>query len=346
MAIGAALFAACTAPQFPATRTRHPNLLIVIPDQMRGQAMGFVGAEPVVTPVLDRFAPQALVLTNAVANYPVCSPTRAMLMSGCWPRRNRVFANCNTEGTRYGYELARDQRCWSDVLHDRGYSLGYIGKWHLDAPRPPYVVSTNNTATFAWNEWCSPDRRHGFSFWHAYGTFDVHNAPEYWTTTMSRDERLKVEQWGPEHEADEAIAFLQNADGSRRAADKPFALVVAMNPPHTPYGMVPQRYRDRYAGKSDAELVVRQTVDVVHDTNGARLARRWTRDYFACITGVDEQFGRILAALDELGLADDTIVLLTRCGSATGSCSGTAGTSTTPSNLRGCTSTGCSTCSV
>lgn len=190
--LAAALLLHACAVRPPAGPARHPNLLLVFPDQMRGQAMGFLGEEPVQTPVLDRFAQQGLVLTHAVSNYPVCSPFRAMLMSGCWPWRNGVLANCNTQGAGFGYELPRDQRCWSDVLHDQGYALGYIGKWHLDAPRPPYVASSNNTAEFAWNEWCSPDRRHGFDFWHAYGTFDVHNAPEYWTTDMARDDRLKV----------------------------------------------------------------------------------------------------------------------------------------------------------
>ena len=123
---------------------KHPNLIFVFPDQMRGQAMGFLGEEPVRTPTLDRFATQGLVLDNVSATYPVCSPYRAMLMSGKYPFANRVVANCTSGTAPYGVELQEQDRCWSDILSDRGYSLGYIGKWHLDSPREPYVDTSNN----------------------------------------------------------------------------------------------------------------------------------------------------------------------------------------------------------
>jgi arylsulfatase A-like enzyme len=287
------------------------NLVIVYPDQMRGQAMGFLEEEPVVTPNLDRFAGQSLVLTRAVANYPVCSPSRAMLMTGKYPFSNRVLSNCNSTSAPFDNELVRADRCWSDVLSDKGYSLGYIGKWHLDAPHQPYVASYNNSPKFAWNEWCPPDRRHGFDFWYAYGTFDQHLAPEYWSTDMTRDERVKVDQWGPEHEADLAIRYIKNEGGTCRKPGRPFALVVAMNPPHTPYGQVPQKYVDVYRDKTPDELIVRPNVNLKENTPGARLARSQIKNYFGMITGVDDQFGRIVQALSEAGLAENTIVLFT-----------------------------------
>jgi len=308
----------------PATRPgpAHPNLLIVYPDQWRGQALGCLGEDPVVTPRLDRLASQGLVLTQAVANYPVCSPSRAMLMSGRWSQANGVLANCNTSGTRFGYELRTDERCWSDVLAEAGYSLGWIGKWHLDGPREPYVSSPNNSAEFAWNEWTPPERRHGFGFWYAYGTMDDHLEPMYWTGEAPRDGAHRVQQWGPEHETDVALRFLRNEGGALRDPDAPFALVVAMNPPHMPYGKVPERYKQVYAGRSARELCPRPDVDLDGPGPMARLARDQTRNYFAMMTGVDEQVGRLLDALDELGLADDTIVLFT---SDHGNCLGAHG---------------------
>ena len=130
------LAAAATGALFPALTGcggapqshRRPNLLFVFPDQMRGQAMGFMGEDPVITPNLDRFAEEGVVFTQAAVNYPVCSPYRGMLLTGKYPHSNGVLANCNTNGAEHGYELASDARCWSDVLHDQGYSLGYIGK--------------------------------------------------------------------------------------------------------------------------------------------------------------------------------------------------------------------------
>ena len=71
------------------------NLVIVYPDQMRGQAMGFLGLEYVKTPHLDKFADQSLVLNQAVSNYPLCSPTRASFMTGQYPQTHGVWSNCN-----------------------------------------------------------------------------------------------------------------------------------------------------------------------------------------------------------------------------------------------------------
>ncbi len=318
------LGSACTeepAENEPFAR-EHPNLVIVLPDQMRGQALGFMNEDPVVTPNLDRLASEGVVLAQAVVNYPVCSPMRAMFMTGRYPHSNGVVGNCNSVTAPFGYELRQADRTWSDVLADKGYSLGYIGKWYLDAPHEPYVESSNNTAEMAWNEWCPPERRHGFDSWYAYGTYDQHTRPMYWAADTPRDEAFYVDQWGPEHEADRAIAYIQNEGGDFRDADQPFALVVAMNPPHMPYGLVPEKYVAYYDGKTYRDLLVRPNVDVDGDSPMSELARTQTKNYFAMVTGVDEQFGRILEALEEEGLANDTIVLFT---SDHGNCLGTHG---------------------
>ncbi len=290
---------------------RQPNLVIVFPDQMRGQALGFMNEDPVITPNLDRFAQESLVLTSAVSNYPVCSPFRAMLMTGRYPHANGVLSNCNSNSAPYDCELRQTDRCWSDVLKDRGYNLGYIGKWHLDAPYKPYVDCENNRGATAWNEWCPPERRHGFDFWYAYGTYDYHFTPMYWPTDATRHSPLKIDQWGPEHEADLAIEYIRNTNGQYREADRPFALVVSMNPPHTPYHLVPQKYVDMYAGQTATDLINRPNVNLADDTSGAKLAKKHIKNYFAMVTGVDDQFGRILTALQENGLEKDTIVLFT-----------------------------------
>jgi len=290
---------------------RRPNLLFVFPDQMRAQAVGFMGEDPAITPNLDRFAQQGVAFTQAVSNYPVCSPYRGMMLTGLYPHSNGVLANCNTNGAEHGYELPADARCWSDVLHDNDYSLGYIGKWHLDSPHKPYVDTSNNTEEFAWNEWTPPDRRHGFDFWYAYGTYDNHDHPEYWTADAPRSERTVANQWGPEHEADKAIGFIRNDGGMYRDPDKPWALVVSMNPPHMPYQLVPERYLEMYGDATSEDLINRANVNLDQDTAGARLAQRQMKNYLAQVTGVDDQFGRILAALEEAGLEEDTIVVFT-----------------------------------
>jgi arylsulfatase A-like enzyme len=233
-----------------------------------------------------------------------------MLMTGKYPHANGILQNCNSRSTPYGIELRESARCWSDILNEKGYTLGYIGKWHLDAPRKPYVKCYNNEGEVAWNEWCPPERRHGFDFWYAYGTYDRHMRPMYWRKDADRAGAHYVDQWGPEHEADLAIAYIKNQDGAYRDADRPFALVVSMNPPHMPYDQLPQKYVDMYNHIDTESLCNRPNIP----PKGSRWGdyyRKHIRNYLAMTTGVDGQFGRILKVLQECGLADDTIVVFT-----------------------------------
>ena len=284
------------------------NLIIVYPDQMRGQAMGFVGQEPVQTPYLDRFASQGLVLTEAVSNYPICSPTRASLMTGQYPQGHGVWGNSNTITAPFGYELKETAQTWSDILDNQGYSLGYIGKWHLDSPHAPYINTLNNAGKVKWNEWTHPDRRHGFDFWYAYGTYDQHNKPMYWAGSATRDSFNYVHQWGPEHETDLAIKYIKNENEVYRDPSQPFALMIAMNPPHMPYAAVPERYKAIYNDIPLDSLIQRPNIPAA-GTKWGDYYRKHIRNYYAMITGVDEQFGRILNVLKKTGLEKNTIVL-------------------------------------
>ncbi len=285
-----------------------PNLVIVFPDQMRGQAMGFVGEEPVMTPRLDKFANEGVVLTQMVSNYPLCSPFRAMLMTGKYPLKNHVTNNCTSISAEYGCELQKSDTTWSDILRQAGYSLGYIGKWHLEAPHEPYIDCANNKGRVKWNEWTPPDRRHGFEYWVAYNTYDHHMRPMYWNTGARREDFYYVDKWGPEYEADLAVEYIRNEEGKFREEGKPFALVVSMNPPHMPYDQVPERYKELYAGMDTTALFSRPDVPPA-GTRWGDYFRKNIRNYYAMITGVDEQFGRILDALRESGLEENTIVL-------------------------------------
>jgi len=132
----------------------------------------------------------------------------------------------------------------------------------------------------------------------------------YWSNDATRDEFHFVDQWGPEHEADMAIKYIQNKSGAYREQDQPFSLVVSMNPPHMPYNLVPDRYVEQYTNISDDELFVRANIPPV-GTEWGDYYRANIRNYFSMITGVDDQFGRIISALDNAGLADNTIVVFT-----------------------------------
>jgi len=289
-----------------------PNLVFVFPDQMRASTLGFLDKEPVLTPNLDKFASEGLVLTNAVSNAPVCSPYRAMFMSGRYPISNGVVSNTTSKMAALDIQLRQEEICWSDILKEQGYSLGYIGKWHLDYPHEPYIDCANNRGDTKWNEWCPPERRHSFDFWYSYDTYDHHMKPLYWSTDAGREEFHYVDQWGPEHEADMALKYLANENREYRDDDKPFALVVSMNPPHMPYNQLPERYVRMY---DDYESEIQELINTpsVPDSTDrwGKYYRKHIKNQLAMVSGVDEQFGRILQGLKDNGLYDNTIVVFT-----------------------------------
>lgn len=292
----------------------HPNLVFVFPDELRQQAVGFMGADPVVTPNLDAFAGESLVLTHAVSNCPLCSPYRAMLLTGKYPSSNGVVTNCYSDTIPHAIELSASERCLSDVLRDAGYHQAYIGKLHLDLPKMENIQYTEGWRgkpgeSTIWDAYTAPGpRRHGFDFWYSYGCCDKHLSPHYWTGDARVEERTDVNEWSVKHETDVAIDYIRNEGGALRDPEKPFSLFVAYNPPHMPFAQVPPEYLDAYADATAEELLNRPNVPR-DDSN--RSAFESVKNYFAAITGVDEQFGRILAALGQENLADDTIVIFT-----------------------------------
>ena len=282
----------------------RPNLIFIIADQWRADFMGSRGVIPVQTPNLDSLAQTGVSFNQAMTCYPVSSPSRACWLTGMYPLQNHVTGNCNSSNTPFDVEMAEDAQCWSDVLKKEGYATGYIGKWHLDAPYTPYVDTHNNKGAVAWNEWCPPNRRHGFDYWLSYGTYDDHLRPMYWRGNDTRDGFFFVDQWGPTFEADKAISYIDSIS----KGDKPFVLAVSMNPPHTGYDLVPQKYKDIYQN-IDVEALAAQLKAPDKDTPNGKYFRRSIRSYLACMTGVDHEVGRITRFLQQKKLSDNTIVV-------------------------------------
>lgn len=297
----------CCTGHAQAQDAQRPNLVFIMADQWRGDALGCIGLEPVQTPCLDQLASEGVNFTNAISSYPVSSPARGMLMTGMYPMHSKVIGNCNSATAPYGVELQQEARCWSDVLKSKGYATAYIGKWHLDAPHEPYINTYNNRGKVAWNEWCPPERRHGFDHWIAYGTYDNHLKPMYWNTNAPRDSFYYVNQWGPEYEADCAIEYLNAQKGKQQ----PFAMVVSMNPPHTGYELVPEHYKELYK-ELDVESLCANRPDIpAQGTSMGDYFRNNIRNYYACMTGVDENVGRIIRKLKENGQFKNTIIVFT-----------------------------------
>jgi len=117
-----------------------------------------------------------------------------------------------------------------------------------------------------------------------------------------------VRRWSAEHETDVTIRYLKN-EGGVRDPHKPFALFVSWNPPHNPFEQVPERCVERYGDATPEELLVRPNVP--RDGPATRTARQHVKNYFAAVTGLDEQFGRLMTCLEEEGLEGDTLVVFT-----------------------------------
>ncbi len=267
--------AAIAAASDGQTTVRRPSILLILPDQWRGQDLGCMGNPEVRTPNLDRLASQGVLFRNTLANTPVCCPARAILLTGKYPHKNGMVAN--------DLRLRESETTIAEILAARGYRTGFIGKWHLDGgPRLPGFVPPG-------------PRRQGFAFWAANECSHEHFHPTYFRDT---DRPIVEDRFEPEVWTDRAVEFL------KQAGEAPFFLVVSMGPPHDPYG-APERFRKLY---DPARLTMRPNwVEGV--TSAGR--RQVPAAYHAAMTAVDEQVGRLMRALDDLGRAEDTIVLFT-----------------------------------
>ncbi len=295
---------------------KAPNVVYVFPDQFRKHAMSFwsapqfegairTGGDPVLTPQLDKFANEAVVLTNMVSNAPICSPHRGMLFTGQFPGKSGVALNCNS--SRPVSSLREDAICISDVLDQKGYDLAYFGKWHLDFPTPNDPANPGNYVDPrrpAWDAYTPAEQRHGFDYWYSYGTWDVHKDPHYYN---NEGKRFEPKEYSAKHEADEVISYLKNERGQRNT-DNPFAIFVSMNPPHNPYNSLEDCMEEDfnlYKAKTTAELLTRENADL--NMSKAQSAPY----YFANVTGVDREFGRIIEQLKAMGEYENTIIVFT-----------------------------------
>lgn len=261
-----------------------PNLLFVFADQMRGMDMALAGNTQVHTPNFDRLAREGAFFPLSFANAPVCGPSRAVMLSGRYPLSNGVVAN--------DLPLPNGVPTFGTVAKEAGYRTGYIGKWHLDGiPR---------------DKWTPPGaRRFGFDFWAvANCSHNYDNGYVYRDTPH----RIALPGYEPQAQTDIAVDFLNRAAADNRS----FCLFLSFGPPHDPYEQVPERFKGLYP---DGVVIPRANVAPLQHASrdpAARLGpQRALALSYAAISALDEQVGRLLQALDELKLAENTIVVFT-----------------------------------
>jgi arylsulfatase A-like enzyme len=239
-----------------------PNFIYLLADDLGYTDVGFHGSE-IKTPHIDKLASSGAKL-EAFYVQPVCSPTRAALLTGRYPMRHGLQVGVVRPWAQYGLPL--EERTLQQALQEAGYFTAICGKWHLGHFQKAYL----------------PTNR-GFN--HQYGHYN--GALDYFTHEREggfdwhrNDQVCRDEGYTTTLLGDEAVRLIEQHDTSR-----PFFLYVPFNAPHSPL-QAPKEYLDKYA----------------------HIQEQKRRTYAAMVACIDDQIGRIVAALDKRGLRENTLI--------------------------------------
>lgn len=313
----------CALPTFSEPQAQaRPNVLFIIADDLAANALGCYGNEQVQTPNIDKLASRGFVMDRAYCQYPVCGPARAALLSGLYPQQNSVTHNSARDTLT---EALGDRPTLPQYFKQNGYKTIRLGKlYHM-------LVPGNITAGVS-----GPD--HAASWTEAYNF----QSDEQWTpgkTRMLSNEKLKPDPERNKHYGlgygTAFFAVEDPTDGAKqhdvRATDKaielmgqmkdePFFLAVGYVRPHVPL-VAPGSYFEKY-NADDLALPKRMEDDLADiprlglarigaqrgtDTDAKR--REVLRAYYASVSFMDAQVGRLLDELEAQGLADNTLIV-------------------------------------
>ena len=278
----------------------RPNIIFILIDDLGWRDVGCYGSTFYETPHLDRLASEGVRFTDAYAACPVCSPTRASILTGKYPatvgltnylygrERGRVIS------PEYVDHLPLAEKSVASALRDGGYQTWHVGKWHLG--KEPY-----------WPE------KHGFDV--NVGGCDW-GMPRHSYFSPWKNPRLVDDVDGeylPDRLTTEAIRLI------RRRGEKPFFLNLWYYLVHIPIQPKPdlrRKYEERAASRGldrKNPFEYGEYFPCDHKKHKQIVRRRFQSDpgYAAMVESLDENIGRLLAALDEEGLRDDTVVVFT-----------------------------------
>lgn len=257
-----------------ADTTARPNIIVILADDLGRADYSACGTAEIRTPHIDRLCREGMTFQNFYANSSVCSPTRAALLTGCYPDRVGVPGVIRDETAKdsWGY-LSAQATLLPQRLKHAGYHTAIVGKWHLGTTAP-------NT----------PNDR-GFDFFQGF-LGDMMD--DYWShlrhgRNYMRRDREVIKPHG--HATDLFTTWACDYLASRAKAGGPFFLYLAYNAPHGPI-QPPPEWLDAVRKREPALDAVR--------------AR-----FVALAEHMDAGIGAVLDTLDRVGLADDTLVLFT-----------------------------------
>ena len=285
---------------------KTPNILIIMADQLAAQFLPAYGHRVVRTPAIDALAKDGVVFENAYCASPLCSPSRASFMTGLLPSRTRVYDNAA--------EFAADLPSYAHLLRRLGYRTVLSGKMHF----------------------CGPDQMHGFE---QRLTTDIYPADFGWTPDWDRPEERpswyhnmsSVTQAGlcvrtNQLDFDDEVVFAAEReiyDKARGVDRRPLLLVASLTHPHDPYAIT-REYLDLYRDE-DIDMPGPAVPPDELDPHSRRLRHVYAMDaepvteaqiraarraYYGEVSYFDHNVGRLMKALDDCGLRDDTIVVL------------------------------------
>ena len=263
----------------------RPNVVLIVADDLGWADVGFHGG-PIDTPSIDRLAAEGVRLERFYAT-PICSPTRAALMTGRDPMRLGVAYATIMPWSNVG--IHPDERFMAQAFKEAGYQTAAIGKWHLGHAQQTY----------------HPNAR-GFD--HFYG--HLHTEVGYFPPFASQGGRdfqrngQSIDEDGYESFllADEAVRWIEQRD-----ADRPFFLYLPFLAPHTPL-QAPPDLIEKYRSLNDNTEASRSRSDRTNLIASLTLQDSARGIYAAVVDAMDQAIGQVLVALDATGQADNTIV--------------------------------------
>lgn len=302
------------------------NILMLMTDQHRVDTLGCYGNTTCATPNLDALAASGTRFTNWFTPTAICTPARASLFTGYAPFRHKLLAN-HERNVGYMEDLPEDQFTFSQALRDAGWNCGLVGKWHAGTERTAADFGFDGLDYPGWHNCIDhPDylaylKDNGFPPYEISdryrGTFPNGEVGNLLAARLHQP----VEATYEHYLANKTIEMLERYAEDRREGGRPFFLLSSYAAPHLPY-IVPDEYFDMY-DPAQIELPVSVAEDFADKPAVQRnYSRHWAFDtmteeqdrkliavYWGYVTMVDMEFGRILDALERLGLSDDTTVV-------------------------------------
>jgi uncharacterized sulfatase len=265
----------CVFPAHAAEASRF-NLIAIVTDDQARWAVGAYGNKECRTPNMDRLAREGVRFINAFTPTPVCSPSRASYLTGCYGTQLGITDWIEPLEATAGLGLPPTATTWPQVLQKNGYTTALMGKWHLGT-MPQFHP-----------------RRRGFD--HFYGFLGGGNQPMNPALEVEGKE-TKLTGSLPDLLTDDAMRFVE------KNTEKPFALLLHFRAPHLPYGPVPEQDSAPF----------KDLDPTVPETPGADIkqVKQWTREYYASVHSVDRNLGRLFDQLEKLKLLDKTIITFT-----------------------------------